>query len=86
MDASLPSTSGLAASYEAGQTPQVDPMDLTIRETMDKLNGIRQEVAEVNGKVSAYRPSTKPVGVRGTVQRRKATTTHSLRPHRWPTR
>ncbi|KAG9005979.1 hypothetical protein FRB93_009080 [Tulasnella sp. JGI-2019a] len=55
MDASLPSTSAMAATYESGQTSTVDPMDLTISETMEKLNGIRQEVTEMSTKITYLR-------------------------------
>ncbi|KAG8862458.1 hypothetical protein FRB96_001529 [Tulasnella sp. 330] len=55
MDASLPSTSAMAATYESGQTSSVDPMDLTISETMEKLNGVRQEVSEMSNKITYLR-------------------------------
>lgn len=45
----------MAATYESGQTSSVEPMDLTISETMEKLNGVRQEVSEMGNKVSLQR-------------------------------
>lgn len=54
MDPTLPTTSTLAASYEAGQIPTTneDPMAATIQETVDKLNGLKNDVGDMGSRVS----------------------------------
>ncbi|KAG8908425.1 hypothetical protein FRB99_006630 [Tulasnella sp. 403] len=56
MDSTLPSTSSMAASYENDQPlPVQDPMDMTIAETVDKLNNLKAEVGEVSNRIAYLR-------------------------------
>jgi hypothetical protein len=53
MNPTGPTTSAMVASYENDQGPSVqDAMELTIAETMGKLNSLRLEVGEMSNKVS----------------------------------
>lgn len=56
IDSTLPSTSSMAASYENNEPPSVeDPMLLTIRETMVKLDGLQTEQTDMSSKINYLR-------------------------------